>query len=295
MKISQTGKTYLIISIGLISISTASLLIRWAEEVPTLIIATYRLSIAALILSGISLKQKSKLYDLNKKKELLLTLVAGIALALHFVFWIESLRLTSVASSVVLVLTSPIWTAVISHFFLKEELGPNLLYGILISIAGVSLIAYSGADVGISASKGNLLALLGGVMAGIYLSLGRVLRRNKSTIAYSGSVYLTASVVLFTMAIISGRALTGYSFDMYILLLMIGIIPQLIGHTSFNWALKRSSAVNVSVLMLGEPIGATLLAVIFLREIPSGGELFGGVILMTGIYLSSKHIRGANV
>lgn len=169
------------------------------------------------------------------------------------------------------------------------------MFGILISIVGVALIAYSGAAVGISASKGNLLALLGGVMAGIYLSLGRILRRNKSTIAYSGSVYLTASVILFLVAIISGRALTGYSFDMYILLLMIGIIPQLLGHTSFNWALKHRSAVSVSVLMLGEPVGATLLAVIFLREIPSGGELLGGVILLTGIYLGSKQIRGANV
>ena len=295
MIISQNSKAILIISVGLISISTASILIRWAEDVPSLIIATYRLSIAALILTGISLKQKSILYDLNKKKELFLTLIAGIALSMHFVFWIESLRLTSVASSVVLVYTSPIWTAVISHFFLREDISSNLIFGILISIVGVALIAYSGAAVGISASKGNLLALLGGLMAGIYLSLGRILRRNKSTIAYSGSVYLTAAVILFMISIISGRALTGYSFDMYILLLMIGIIPQLLGHTSFNWALKHRSAVSVSVLMLGEPVGATLLAAIFLLEFPSGGELFGGGILLTGIYLSSIKIRGENV
>jgi len=214
---------------------------------------------------------------------------------LHFVLWIESLRLTSVSSSVVLVYTSPIWTAVISHFFLKERISSNQLFGILIAIVGVALIAYSGAAVGISATRGNLLALSGGVMAGIYLSLGRILRRNKSTIAYSGSVYLTAAVILFIISIISGRALTGYSLDMYILLLMIGIIPQLLGHTSFNWALKHRSAVSVSVLMLGEPIGATLLAAIFLREIPSGGELLGGGVLLTGIYLSSKQIRGENV
>ncbi len=295
MNISQNSKTYLIISIGLVSISTASLLIRWAEEVPTLIIAAYRLSVAALILAGISMKQKSILYDLSNHKELLLTLAAGVALSLHFIFWIESLRLTSVASSVVLVLTSPIWTAVISHFFLKETLEPNQIYGILVAIIGVSLIAFSGTAVGSSASEGNLLALLGGVMAGIYLSLGRILRRNKGVIAYSGSVYLTAAVILVLMAVISGRELTGYSFNMYILLLMIGIIPQLLGHTSFNWALKHSSAVSVSVLMLGEPVGATLLAALFLREIPSAGELFGGGILLTGIYLSTKQIRGENV
>lgn len=294
MNISQNSKTYLIITVGLISISTASLLIRWAEEVPSLIIATYRLSIAALILTGISLKQKSKLYDLDKQKELFFTLISGIALSLHFVFWIESLRLTTVASSVVLVYTSPIWTAVISHYFLKEELRPDQLLGILIAIVGVFLIAYSGAAVDVSASKGNLLALLGGVMAGIYLSLGRILRRNKGVFAYSGSVYLTASVILLLTAIISERALTGYSPNMYILLLMIGIFPQLLGHTSFNWALKHRSAVSVSVLMLGEPVGATLLAMIFLREFPSGGELFGGGILLAGIYLSSKQIRGEN-
>ena len=291
---SKKSKTYLIISIGLISISTASLMIRWAEGVPSLIIATYRLSIAAVILSGISLKQKSKLFELKNPKELILTLVAGTALALHFLFWIESLRFTSVASSVVLVLTSPIWTAVISHFVLKDRLSSSQLYGIIISIIGVSLIAYNGADSGISSSKGNLLALLGGIMAAIYLSVGRILRRNKSAIAYSGSVFLTSSVLLLLVSIISESSLTGYSFNMYILLLMIGLIPQLIGHTSFNWALKNSSAVSLSVPMLGEPIGASLLAALFLREIPNSGELIGGGILLMGIYMSFNHIRGEN-
>lgn len=295
MNILQNRKTYLIISVGLISISSASLLIRWAEEVPSLIIATYRLSVAAVILTGISLKQRSILFDLSNFKELILTFSAGMALALHFIFWIESLRLTSVASSVVLVLTSPIWTAIISHFFLKESLTKSQLYGILIAILGISIIAYSGVDFGISSSKGNLLALLGGLMAGVYLSLGRILRGSKSTITYSGSVFLIAALILFLLSIISGRALTGYSANMYILLLLIGLVPQLLGHTSFNWALKHHSAVNVSLLMLGEPIGATLLAALFLREIPTAGELLGGVILLSGIYLSIKQIRGENV
>lgn len=169
----------MIISVGLVALSTASIFIKMANEVPSLVIAAYRLSIAGIILSGVSLKQGSKLFDLSERRILLLTFVGGIALALHFAFWIESLRHTTVASSVVLVYTSPIWAAAIAYFFLGEKLTPKQLLGITIALSGAAVIALSGNDDGHSSLTGNLLAIGGGMMAAVYLSIGRVLRRGK--------------------------------------------------------------------------------------------------------------------
>lgn len=288
MKFKENLQIYIIIGIGLLAISSSSILIRWTEEVPSMVIAAYRLTVAGVFLAGVSLKKGESLYSFNASKENILILISGLALSLHFVFWIESLKLTTIASSVALVYTLPVWAAIISRIFLKETLKQIQIIGILAAISGAAIIGFSGGNSGESSIVGNLLAIAGGFMAAVYLSIGRVVRRSRSTIAYSGSVYLFAAFVVVLLTVISRAPLTGYSNRMYILLIMIGIIPQLIGHTSFNWALKRRSATSVSVLMLGEPIGATLLGIIFLSEIPITGEIIGGLILLIGIYLTSS-------
>ena len=288
IKFRETLRTYVIIGIGLLAISSASILIRWTDEVPSMVIAAYRLSVAGVFLAGATLKKGESLYSLDTSKENRLIFISGVALSLHFVFWIESLKLTSIASSVALVYTLPIWAALISRIFLKETLKQKQLIGILAAISGAAIIGFSGGKSGESSFAGNLLAVAGGMMGAVYLTIGRVVRRNKSTIAYSGSVYLSAAFVLILLTFVFSQPLTGYSNRMYILLIMIGIIPQLIGHTSFNWALKRRSATSVSVLMLGEPIGATLLGILILSEIPVTGEIIGGLILLSGIYLTSS-------
>jgi len=253
-----------------------------------MVIAAYRLAVAGVFLAGASLQKRESLYSFNASKENILILISGLALSLHFIFWIESLKLTTIASSVALVYTLPVWAAIISRIFLKETLKQRQFMGILAAIGGAAIIGFSGENSGESSFVGNLLAVAGGFMAAVYLTIGRIVRRNKSTIAYSGSVYLLAALVIVLLTFIFREPLTGYSNRMYILLIMIGIIPQLIGHTSFNWALKRRSATSVSVFMLGEPIGATLLGIIFLSEIPVSGEIIGGAILLIGIYLTSS-------
>ena len=282
-------RTYIIIGIGLLAISSSSILIRWTDEIPSIVIAAYRLTVAGVFLAGATLKKSESLFSFNASKENKLILISGLALALHFVFWIESLKLTTIASSVALVYTLPIWAAMISRFFLKETLTQKQLIGILFAISGAAVIGFFGIDSGESSFVGNLLAVAGGFMAAVYLTIGRVIRRNKSAIAYSGSVYIIAASAVLLLTFIFSQPLTGYSNRMYILLIMIGIIPQLIGHTSFNWALKRRSATSVSVFMLGEPIGATLLGIFFLSEIPVKGEIIGGLILLIGIYLTSSN------
>lgn len=289
INIKEALRTYLIIGIGLLAISSASVLIRLADNIPSIVIAVYRLTIAGVFLAGATLKKGESLYSFDASKENRLILLAGVALALHFVFWIESLKLTSIASSVALVYTLPIWTALISRIFLKETLTQKQLIGVLITVSGAAIIGFYGLNSGESSFIGNLLAVAGGFMMAVNLTIGRVIRRSKSTIAYSGSVYLIAAFVVFILTLVFSKPLTGYSNQMYILLIMIGIIPQLIGHTSFNWALKQRSATSVSVFMLGEPIGATLLGIFILSEIPVTGEIIGGLILLTGIYFTSSN------
>lgn len=289
INIKEALRTHLIIGIGLLAISSSSILIRLADDIPSIVIAVYRLTIAGMFLAGATLKKGESLYSFDASKESRLILIAGVALALHFVFWIESLKLTSIASSVALVYTLPIWAALISRIFLKETLTQKQLIGVLSAISGAAIIGFYGLNSGDSSFIGNLLAVAGGFMMAINLTIGRVLRRSKSTIAYSGSVYLIAAFVVFILTLVFSKPLTGYSNQMYILLIMIGIIPQLIGHTSFNWALKQRSATSVSVFMLGEPIGATLLGIFVLSEIPVTGEIIGGLILLIGIYLTSSN------
>lgn len=289
INIKEALRTYLIIGIGLLAISSASVLIRLADHIPSIVIAVYRLTIAGVFLAGATLKKGESLYSFDASKENRLILLAGVALALHFVFWIESLKLTSIASSVALVYTLPIWTALISRIFLKETLTQKQLIGVLITVSGAAIIGFYGLNSGDSSFIGNLLAVAGGFMMAVNLTIGRVIRRSKSTIAYSGSVYLIAAFIVFILTLVFSKPLTGYSNQMYILLIMIGIIPQLIGHTSFNWALKQRSATSVSVFMLGEPIGATLLGIFILSEIPVTGEIIGGLILLTGIYFTSSN------
>jgi len=294
INIRETLRTYLIIGIGLLALSSASIFIRLADDIPSIVIAVYRLTIAGVFLAGATLKKGESLYSFDASRENRLILLAGVALALHFVFWIESLKLTTIASSVALVYTLPIWTALFSRIFLKETLSQKQLIGVLSAVSGAAIIGFYGLNSGESSFIGNLLAVAGGFMMAVNLTIGRVLRRSKSTIAYSGSVYLVAAFVVFILTLVFSKPLTGYSNQMYILLIMIGIIPQLIGHTSFNWALKQRSATSVSVFMLGEPIGATLLGIFILSEIPVRGEIIGGLILLTGLYLTSSNSGDQN-
>jgi drug/metabolite transporter (DMT)-like permease len=221
--------------------------------------------------------------------------LSGIALAAHFATWITSLFYTSVASSTVLVSTAPIFVALGTRFILREPTRPALFAGIIVAVIGAVIITATDAGDGHNSWRGDLLAIGGAIAGSVYLLTGRHLRRQLSTPAYVVMSYSVGALTALLSALVLQTPLVGFSGQVFGMFLLIALVPQVIGHTSFNWALKYLSAPAVSVLMLGEPIGASILAYLLLGEKISGWTLAGGVttLLGVGIVLLSESCRNS--
>lgn len=272
---------------GITAISFASLLIRLADA-PSLAIATYRVGLASLILAPhFSLKLPATWRRCNVRI-VAATFLSGFLLALHFTFWIRSLQLTSVASSVTLVNTTPLFVALFSYSWLGDHLSKRSWFGILLVLAGSGLIAGNDFRFSREALLGDLLALAGALAASGYLIAGSFVRRHLDLSAYTFGAYGSAALLLFAFSTLTSTPLAGFSSRTYLILILLAIIPQLIGHTSFNWTLRFLAPTTVAVLILGEPIGATFLAYLFFAERVSGAKALGLCILGTGIVLSAN-------
>ena len=279
---------------GVAVMSTASILIRWlqAAGVPSLSIAAWRLALAALILAPVVLaRHRAELARLGTR-EWLLAAAAGAFLAAHFAAWILSLEYTTVASSVALVTTNPIWIGIASWLFFRERLGGLMVLAIGLAIAGSAVVFLAdGADAapgGSAPALGNALAVIGSLTICGYLLIGRGLRRSIPLVPYVGVVYAAAAVCLILLAFAAGAPLGGFARESWLLLLALAIGPQLLGHSSFNWALKYLSATLIALAILGEPIGSTVLAWWLLGE-PVGAVKLGGMaLLLTGIFLAAR-------
>jgi drug/metabolite transporter (DMT)-like permease len=277
----------LVLLISVIAVSTASILIRWTDA-PPLAIASYRMSISVIILAPFFVRNKGieKLKE-QGVRQLFNLLVIGVILAIHFASWITSLSLTSVASSVIFVHIDPIFVAIISHLFLGDKLTRRTTCGIVISFIGISIIAMGDAGAGTSNVLGDLLALIGGVMLGLYILGGRIYRKNLDLTSYVTPVYSVAAISLILMSLVTGTKLVNYSLSTYRSFFLIALIPMIFGHTLYNWSLRYLSAPVVSLSLLGEPIGASILAYLFLGEIPTHFTILGGIITLAGILISA--------
>jgi len=288
---------------AILAVSTASIFIRFAQrEAPSLVIAAFRLTFASLILAPIALTHHRAELRALTRRELLLALLSGVFLALHFATWITSLEYTTVASSVVLVSTSPLWVALLAPLVLRERLTRPVLVGMLLALTGGVVIALSDACVwqnGLAcpslaefmkgkAFLGNFLALAGAWMVAGYLLIGRRLRAKMSLVPYIFVVYSIAAIALIVIMFASGETPLGYSPMTYVWMLLLALIPQLIGHSTYNWALRYMPAALVAVTTLGEPIGSTILAYFILREAPTWIKLGGAGMILAGIWLASK-------
>jgi drug/metabolite transporter (DMT)-like permease len=291
--------------IAIAAVSTASLFIRFAQadNVPSLVIAAIRLTAAVLILTPVViLRHRPELKKLSRQ-DLVLGVISGIFLAIHFATWISSLEYTSVASSVVFVATGPLWVAILSPMLLNERLTRVAIIGLVLALAGGTVIGLSDACVwnhGLHCPElsqimrgramwGNFLALCGAWAISGYLIIGRKVRAKMSLIPYIFLVYGAAAVFLNIFMFASKQSPFGYSASAYGWIFLLAIIPQLIGHSTFNWLLKYLSATMVAVTTLAEPIGSSILAFIFLKETPVLAVIAGGVLILCGIYLTSTH------
>ncbi|MFQ6057551.1 MAG: DMT family transporter [Anaerolineae bacterium] len=285
---------YLGISLGIVAVSFGSIFIRLADA-PSLIIAAYRLTVASLILAPAALLTSGDELRALTRGDLQLALLSGLFLGLHFATWITSLEYTSVASSVVFVDTHPLFVGLASHFLLRERLSRPMLIGILAAVVGGAIIGYGSLGLGRKELLGDLLALAGAVMAAGYFLIGRRLRPKLSLLSYISLVYATGAVVMLAFCLLAGQSFVGYSGQTYLMFLLLAVVPQILGHSSFNWALRYLSATFVSVTVLGEPIGATILAYFILSEPPTLLEVVGGVLILAGIYVASREEEGTKM
>lgn len=216
-----------------------------------------------------------------------------MALACHFATWIGSLGLTSVASSVALVTTQPVWVALLARAFLGERVGRRAAVGIGLAVVGG--VAVAGGDFSASprALLGDLMALAGAIFAGIYIAVGRRARAVLSLGAYVGAVYPLAALVLLGLALAGGFHLTGWSSRTWIALALLGVVPQLLGHSLLNWALRWLSAPLVAVSILAEPVVSTLLAIPVLGEVPGPWTAAAAAATLSGVYLAATGERAA--
>jgi len=276
---------FLLIPIGIIAVSTASIFIKLCDA-PALIIAAYRMIFASLMLIPFAGYQKT--WKGWSRSEMGWLVFSGILLSLHFALWITSLKYTSVASSVVLVTTHPVFVGIGSWLFLKERLGFNLILGIMFSVLGSGLIGYGDMTLSEEALMGDGLALLGAITASGYFLVGRKMRKNQDLLSYIFPVYSTAGLALIILSLIFQKSFFGYSSSTYLFLFLLALIPQLIGHTTFNWALKYLPASMVAITILGEPIGSTLLAYFILGEGLTTWKALGGISILAGILIALK-------
>ncbi|MCX7839233.1 MAG: DMT family transporter [Anaerolineae bacterium] len=284
-------RPYIVLSIGLLVASSSAILIMLAraEGVPAMTIAALRLTFASLALAPFVWTRARGEWARLAPRDVLFALASGVCLALHFAFWISSLDYTSVMSSVVFVSTNPIFVGLASVVLLREQLRRGTVIGIVTAIIGGTIIALTDLEqAGTESLQGNLLALAGAVTVSAYLLIGRRLRKQLSLLAYIGLVYTTAAIVLLAMAFAMGANLLGYTPQGYLLVVLLAAGPQLIGHTSYNWALKYVSATFVTVTLLAEPIGATLLAIPILAQVPTPVKIVGGALILLGIYFAAR-------
>ncbi len=287
-------RPYAGIALAVISVSWASIFITWSTS-PAITIALYRLGFATLILAAVLLvrfftSKKRPLAGLPRR-DLLLMAGIGAILATHFTLWISSLKVPqeSIAASVVLVTSHPLMVGILSHFVLKERLNRWMAIGIVVGFSGVIVIAYADSGtLGGSLLYADALAFAGGIMAGFYFLAGRRLRQRVALLDYAFVVYACSTAVLFLYAVVLGESLAPVgSLDTELLLfLALAVIPQIGGHTLYNWSLRWVPAPVVSLSLVGEPVGSSLLAWAILNQVPSAGVGLGAGLALLGIYLT---------
>jgi drug/metabolite transporter (DMT)-like permease len=283
----QLGRSYAqpVLAIGVVAVSCAAVLIREADA-PVLVIAAYRMGLAAVPVGALALATVRN--RAPQEGPWGWSLLAGTFLALHFGFWIASLQETSVVTSVVLVTTNPLFVGLASPFVLGERVRGATWMGIGIATVGAALMAAEDVGEGLGTVVGDLYALLGAVFGAGYLMIGRRARPHVSWVRYVGVVYPVAAVLLVVSVLVAGESFTGYSTKTFVVLGLLALVPQLVGHSAINWSLAYVPAALVAVAILGEPVGATALAAIVLNETPTGFEVAGALLVLTGVYVALR-------
>ena len=275
---------YIIVILAVLSVSTSSIFVRYSDA-PAMIISAYRMLFTVLMIGPVVfVKHREELMKIGGR-DVLYAIASGFFLALHFATWITSLKLTTVSASTVLVQMSPIFVVAGSFIFFKENISKASFIGVLTAVVGSVFVGIMDFKVGGTALMGDFLALAGAFFVAGYLLIGRELRKRITLLPYTFIVYGSCTLFLVLGCIFMGIPLYPYSPNNYAIFLALAFFCTILGHTVFNWALKYLPAYAVSICSLFEPIGATFLAFLFLGEIPGLMQIFGQILVLTGLYI----------
>jgi drug/metabolite transporter (DMT)-like permease len=275
---------YLAVMLGVAAVSFAAVLTRLSTASP-LVIAFYRMIFTVLLLLPFTLGGNLAEFKTIGGRDLGLALLSGVFLALHFAVWNTSLLYTSVASSTVLVTMQPLFVVGLGLVLFGEKLNLWGVAGAAVTLAGSVVIGVGDFQIGGLALRGDLLAFSGALFFAMYVLIGRSLRARLSLLPYVTLVYGSASLVLLFCVLVAGTPLYPYHPLDWLLFLALAVVPTVLGHTVFNWALRYVKAAVVSVSVLGEPVGATILAILLLGEKPGPLQLAGGLVIIAGLAL----------
>ena len=298
--VKAPATAYLAIFAAIISASSAAILIRLAlqESMPPVLIAGARLFIAVLVLTPITLNRYWGHLKHLGGQELILAAASGLFLAIHFIAWVSSLQYATVLVSVVIVSSGSIWVAMLEVIFLRVRLSRPVIIGLLIALAGGILI---GIPLGASEAEslqtgagenaaltGAFLAWIGALTISAYMLIGRKLRAKLPVIPYIWLVYGIAMLVMLAVALWTATPVSGFRLEGYLVLLVMGLVPQLLGHSSLNYILEYFPATLVSMFSQLEPVGSAVLAFILFSELPPGQQIIGSSIIIAGVLLASR-------
>jgi drug/metabolite transporter (DMT)-like permease len=276
------------IVVSLFAMATAGLVIKLSDA-PALAIAFWRLFLTSIILLPFAAYDKfEELRNLSKRDIGILTII-GLAYAIHFSFWITSLKYTTVATSIILVDAHPIFVALGGRYFYDEKITKYGTLGIVLAFCGIATIGLGQGALGSANFIGAIFALIGGIMSAVYILLGKQQRQKVGIISYSFYVYLTCSIFIMIAMLIMGVPAYPYSIKEYSIFVYLAIVPTILGHSVCNWALKYVPANSVSVMLLGEPIAASLLAYFLLSEIPVHWTIVGAIMILVGVYVTLQY------
>ena len=290
-------RAWFVVALAIVTTSSAAILIRFAlnEDMPPALIVAARLLIASLALTPIALRRHLKRIRALSRAETLLICLAGLCLALHFTAWVSSLQFTTVLVSVVIVSTGPIWVAILEVVFLRIRLSRLVIAGLLVALLGGALIGIplSASDGESAISQrdtlvGGGLALFGALTVSVYMLIGRVLRATLPVIPYVWLVYSVAAMLMLPVILATATPVLGFSGEAYLVLLLMGLVPQLLGHSSLNYLLEHFPAALVSMFSQMEPIGSAILALLLFRETPPEQQIAGSLIIIVGVIMASR-------
>lgn len=267
-----------VLGVALLAVSSAGVLVRSAEGADPLAIALWRTTIVATLLLPAARP--------IGRRDAALVALAGACLAAHFVTWFASLALISVMRSTVLVCLGPLWTGLMEWALYRERPRRAFWVGLVVAVPGVALLA--GTDGAPSSLVGDALATVGGMLSAAYLVVGRSVRARVGIGTYAPLVCVAAAASLLPVVVATGTPVVGFPAATWAAIVGLALGPQMFGHNGYNYALKYLSAATVSTVVLLEPVGATLLAAVFLGEVPGPLAILGGALAIGGVIISIR-------